>query len=190
MIINCRVRYRTRILPLFIALGFTGLGGTASAANPQSCIGQLSPEEIQACLMPPPRMKALVVPQKGVTVEGDQQKPGPSEVSLLVNFEFDSAELTNDGRISIDALGKALLQPALRDHRYQIAGHTDSVGTDAYNQRLSEQRAMTVRDYLTKHFQLDSEKLAVVGFGKTKLYDPANPEAGINRRVQITRVGD
>lgn len=69
-----------------------------------------------------------------------------------------------------------------------IAGHTDAVGSDSYNQKLSEARAGTVRANLTAHFQLDAANFTAVGFGKTRLYDAADPNGAINRRVQVTKL--
>jgi outer membrane protein OmpA-like peptidoglycan-associated protein len=118
-------------------------------------------------------------------------EPAPAEetsVNLMVNFDFNSANLTNDGMISLDALGKALTNPVLREAKFRIAGHTDAVGSDAYNQKLSEARAAAVRSYLAAHYQLDAAKFEVVGYGKTQLYDPADPTAAVNRRVQVTRL--
>lgn len=158
------------------------------ADEPGRCSGSLGTEQILDCLRPPARTRELTFSSKGVVVEGPEAPQAVAAVNLIVNFEFDSARLTNDGIISLDALGKALSSPALRDMRFQIAGHTDAVGTEAYNQRLSEQRAEAVRDYLTGSHHLEPARLEVVGYGKGRPYDPSNPDAAINRRVQITRL--
>jgi outer membrane protein OmpA-like peptidoglycan-associated protein len=122
-------------------------------------------------------------------VEGEAAAPRENSVDLIVNFEFNSARLSNDGMISLDALGKALSDPTLRNEHYRIAGHTDSVGSDDYNQKLSESRALAVRSYLARIHQLDPANFEVVGFGKTQLYEPNDPTAAINRRVQVTKLG-
>jgi outer membrane protein OmpA-like peptidoglycan-associated protein len=121
-------------------------------------------------------------------VQGEQPAPREAGVDLTVNFEFNSARLSNDGMISLDALGKALSDPVLRDERFQIAGHTDAVGSDSYNQALSEARASAVRSYLAQYHRLDPNNFDVVGYGKTRLYDPNDPTAAINRRVQVTKL--
>ena len=90
--------------------------------------------------------------------------------------------------ISLDALGKALSDPSLVNERFRIAGHTDAVGSDDYNQKLSEARAESVRTYLAGHYRLDSGNFEVIGYGKTQLYDPGDPTAAINRRVQVTKL--
>jgi outer membrane protein OmpA-like peptidoglycan-associated protein len=135
------------------------------------------------CPKPPvqPRVRSL---KRGVTVEGAQEEQ-PLSISLYVNFEFNSAELTSDARITLDRLGGALSDPKLAEFSFMIAGHTDAVGGDEYNQQLSERRAAAVRDYLIGHFKIDGARLAAKGYGKSQLLDPSRPEDGVNRRVQI-----
>jgi outer membrane protein OmpA-like peptidoglycan-associated protein len=151
------------------------------------CAGALSAEQIHSCLTAPLITRGIR-PSRGIAVEGAPAPVQENAVDLTVNFEFNSARLTNDGMISLDALGKALSDPDLRSARFRIAGHTDSVGSDAYNQRLSEARAATVREYLARNHGLDSRSFDVIGFGKTQLYDPNDPTAAINRRVQVTKL--
>jgi outer membrane protein OmpA-like peptidoglycan-associated protein len=160
------------------------LPGPARAAD--RCAGALTAEQIRACLTAPPLTRGIRR-SRGITVEG-QQAPQENSVDLTVNFEFNSAKLSNDGMISLDALGKALSDPELRGEHFRIAGHTDAVGSDSYNQRLSEARAMTVRTYLEQNHRLDPNNFDVVGYGKSQLYDANDPTAAINRRVQVTKL--
>jgi outer membrane protein OmpA-like peptidoglycan-associated protein len=165
--------------------------GVAQAADP--CAGALTAEQIRNCLANPTAPRILtrgIKSGRGITVEGEQPPAQEVSVNLVVNFAFNSAELTNDGMISLDALGKALSDSALKDGRFRIAGHTDAVGSDSYNQRLSEDRAASVRTYLAQYYHLDPNKFEVVGYGKTQLYDPDDPTAAINRRVQVIKLGN
>src|SRR6266516_1067100 len=60
--------------------------------------------------------------------------------------------------------------PPVKQHpevRATVEGHTDSVGSEAYNQRLSERRANAVRDYLVAH-GIDASRITTRGYGKTK----------------------
>jgi outer membrane protein OmpA-like peptidoglycan-associated protein len=155
----------------------------AQAEGP--CVGSLSAEQIKGCLSAPMKFRGI---KRGIVVQGEQSAPREAVVDLTVNFEFNSARLSNDGMISMDALGKALSDPVLRDERFQIAGHTDAVGSDSYNQALSEARALAVRSYLAQYHRLDPNNFDVVGYGKTRLYDPNDPTAAINRRVQVTKL--
>jgi outer membrane protein OmpA-like peptidoglycan-associated protein len=176
------MRYR-----LMAAMLTALLPGTAQAAG--SCAGALTAEQIRNCLATPtPQLTRGIRLGRGITVEGAQPQAQESSVNLIVNFEFNSAQLSNDGMISLDALGKALSDPTLRNERFRIAGHTDAVGSDTYNQKLSEARAIAVRSYLGQHHRLDPSNFDVVGYGKTQLYDPNDPAAAINRRVQVTKL--
>jgi OmpA-OmpF porin, OOP family len=70
---------------------------------------------------------------------------------------------------------------------FVIAGHTDSVGTDEYNQLLSERRAAAVRDYLISN-GINADRLTTVGFGEGKPVDTNKTAAGRknNRRTEVT----
>ena len=73
------------------------------------------------------------------------------------------------------------------DLRVEVAGHTDSVGTAAYNQGLSERRAKAVYDYLTSN-GIDSSRLAgPVGYGLTRPIDTNETKEGRarNRRTEL-----
>ncbi len=70
----------------------------------------------------------------------------------------------------------------------EVDGHTDSKGTDAYNQALSERRAKGVYDYLLSHGVSASQITGEKGFGKTMPVCPANDTADCrqrNRRVEL-----
>lgn len=73
-------------------------------------------------------------------------KPIMLEADAL--FGFDSAELTEDGKLRLKAVLGSLTATDLQDEKIQITGHTDNLGEDSYNIKLSQQRATTVRDYL------------------------------------------
>lgn len=128
-----------------------------------------------------PRMRSL---KRGVTVEGAQDEQ-PLSIDLYVNFDFNSANLTSDARITLDRLGAALSDPKLAGYSFVIAGHTDAVGGEEFNQKLSERRAAAVRDYLIADFKIDGARLSARGYGKSRMLDPSRPEDGVNRRVQI-----
>lgn len=123
---------------------------------------------------------------RGIDIEGEL----PAEldlpkISLTINFEFDSARLTNDGMLTVRALGEALADTRLKGMVFQIAGHTDDVGTVEYNQGLSERRAQAVVNHLVNFYSIAPERLKPVGYGKTRLAVPGDPKAAANRRVEI-----
>ncbi len=67
-----------------------------------------------------------------------------------------------------------------------VEGHTDSVGSDAYNQTLSERRANAVRDVLVNQYGVGGERVNAVGYGETRpVADNASAEGrAVNRRVE------
>jgi len=111
-------------------------------------------------------------------------------IDLTVYFRYDSARVTRRARRQLDNLGEALISPKLRPYRYLIAGHTDSVGSDGYNMRLSTRRALSVREYLVDKFGIRPERLIVTGWGERRLKDPDHPRSGINRRVEVALIAD
>ena len=106
-------------------------------------------------------------------------------IDFEVYFPFDSAELTPTARQELQALVQALASVELRPYRYLVAGHTDAIGKPSYNLRLSMRRAAAVRKFLIEAFPIMPDRLASVGFGQEKLKLPSQPQAGINRRVEV-----
>lgn len=105
---------------------------------------------------------------------------------FTINFRFDSFQLTRDARDTLDLLGEALNSAQLRDDRFIVAGHTDTVGKDDYNQWLSERRAYEVTAYLVSAWNIAPDRLQPVGFGETELKDARKGANRINRRVEFT----
>jgi outer membrane protein OmpA-like peptidoglycan-associated protein len=135
-------------------------------------------------------MRGLGTCERGITVEGGaiDCAEATQSVSLQVEFDFNSAGLTNDARITLENLGRALDDAALRDFRFRVAGNTDAVGSDAYNQDLSERRARAVVAFLHEHYRIGGERLTPIGYGKRHLLDLQDPRAAINRRVEVTNL--
>ena len=96
------------------------------------------------------------------------------------------ATLKPAGKEKIDA---ELVAP-MKEHpnlRALVEGHTDSIGSDAYNQRLSERRANAVRDYMVSR-GIDAQRITTKGWGKSKPIASNKTKEGRarNRRVEIT----
>ncbi|MCX8100824.1 MAG: OmpA family protein [Geminicoccaceae bacterium] len=112
--------------------------------------------------------------------------PGSGVVpDLKILFPFNSAELSAEARAQLDALGRALAAPELRPFRFRIAGHTDAVGSEAYNEGLSARRARAVVDYLEARHGIARARLAALGLGERELADPSDPASAANRRVEV-----
>lgn len=110
------------------------------------------------------------------------------KIDLEINFDYNSANISAKSLPSVQALGRALANPDLKGSTFIVAGHTDAAGGDAYNQDLSERRADSIKHFLVEKFAIAGADLVTVGYGKTKLKDPANPLSEVNRRVQVVNM--
>ncbi|MCR6687302.1 OmpA family protein [Pseudoxanthomonas sp.] len=106
--------------------------------------------------------------------------PVPVSIDLKgVNFDFDKSTLRPDA-VAILAEATEILK-RYPDLRVEVAGHTDSKGTDAYNQSLSERRATAVYDYLTSNGVAASRLVGPTGYGESRPIAPnANPDGSDN----------
>ena len=102
-----------------------------------------------------------------------------------LKFEFDKAELRPEDRELLSRVA-GILMTADQTMSISVNGHTDDVGTDAYNQKLSERRAEAVRDYLLKA-GLPGDALSVIGHGKSAPLARGTSDAARakNRRVEL-----
>jgi outer membrane protein OmpA-like peptidoglycan-associated protein len=110
------------------------------------------------------------------------------KIDLNIQFDFNSANITAASMPSVQALGKALADANLKGSTFVVAGHTDAIGGEAYNQDLSERRADTIKRYLTDKFGIAGTDLVTVGYGKTRPKDPDAPMDPINRRVEVVNM--
>jgi outer membrane protein OmpA-like peptidoglycan-associated protein len=101
-----------------------------------------------------------------------------------LKFEFDKAELRPEDRELLSRVAGILLSS--QDYTVSVNGHTDDVGSDAYNQKLSERRAQAVRDYLVQA-GVPADVLSVTGHGKSLPLLRASSDAARakNRRVEL-----
>ena len=102
----------------------------------------------------------------------------------MVNFAFDSSDLSATAKANLDKLAEVLKNNP--DTNINIYGHTDSKGTDTYNQSLSERRAVAVRNYLASSGVQTSRMLAM-GMGEKEPTATNDTDAGRaqNRRVEF-----
>jgi len=106
-------------------------------------------------------------------------------IDLEITFDYNSADISQKSMPSVQALGRALTSPDLKGSTFIVAGHTDAAGGESYNQELSERRADSIKRYLVDKFGIVGADLVTVGYGKSKLKDPSQPLAEVNRRVQV-----
>jgi outer membrane protein OmpA-like peptidoglycan-associated protein len=102
-----------------------------------------------------------------------------------VLFDINSATLKPGAYQEINRVAQVLVQ--YPQTNIQIAGHTDSSGSEAYNQELSERRAMSVKNALTNQ-GVDPARMRTLGFGEGMPVADNSTEAGrqLNRRVVVT----
>jgi OOP family OmpA-OmpF porin len=114
-----------------------------------------------------------------------------------VLFAFDKADLKPEGKAAIDSQVVGKLAQVQKLEVVLVTGHTDRLGTDAYNQKLSERRADAVRDYLVSK-GVDKAKIETIGMGEKQPVvqcDQKNRKALIdclqpNRRVDVQVKGE
>jgi len=100
-------------------------------------------------------------------------------------FDVDSAQLKPGSYDEISRVAQVLVQ--YPQTNIQIAGYTDSTGSEAYNQQLSERRAQVVKNALAGQ-GVNPARMTVIGYGESKPVAGNDTEAGrqMNRRVEIT----
>lgn len=108
------------------------------------------------------------------------------DFDATVLFAFDSAELRMEAERELNEAVE-VLSPRDDVILIEVAGHTDSIGTEEYNQDLSERRAQAVADYLTAR-GIERDRLQVVGYGESRPRVPNDsPEnRQLNRRVVLS----
>ena len=122
-----------------------------------------------------------------VPVPEPEPEPEPSYVTYyVVFFDFDSAELSNAGKTTLDEAAVTALE--MRPYKIVIRGHTDRAGPESYNLGLSEARALSVAHYLIDRgagrFVIDVEGFGEIGEPIAKTSD--NVRDGRNRRTEVS----
>ncbi len=177
---------RTSTLPVVAALALTAAAQDAPKVVPKEEIVNTLTQPVTA----PEQTRSLTrsFERKLVAV------PRPQISTRAILFKFGTAE--PEGAQSyeqIRQLGEALRDPRLKDAQLEVQGHTDNVGSDDYNQKLSEQRAAKIVELLTTLYQIPPGNLKATGKGKL---EPAagtrdsqtDEQRALNRRVVVQRV--
>jgi len=155
----------------------------AAAAWIQGCA--LFGYECPECCQRPSLAQAQAIQPPPTKVAPAVSDPCAGVIRLRgVNFDFDRAEILPASRPILDQAASRLLQCG--KERLQVEGHTDSIGSDTYNQSLSERRARTVRDYLVSK-GVSAGRISAVGFGESKPIATNDTPEGrfLNRRVEV-----
>lgn len=145
-----------------------------------------APVEPAPVAPPPPPPPAPVERCPDGSVMGPDGCPVPLTIDLRgVNFDFDRSTLRPDAITSLNETIEILRN--YPDLRVEVAGHTDSVGAEQYNQGLSERRAQAVYDYLTENGISSNRLVGPVGYGENRPIDTNDTAEGRarNRRTEL-----
>ena len=136
---------------------------------------------------PPPAPKPAPKPEAKPEAK-PAPKPAPKvERTIILDdvlFDFDKSNIKREAAAILDRLVAFMNQN--KDKKANLSGHTDSVGSDAYNQALSERRVGSVKDYVVKK-GVGGDRVSGQGFGESKpIADNKTAEGrSKNRRVEI-----
>jgi outer membrane protein OmpA-like peptidoglycan-associated protein len=167
-----------------------GAGADSSRRGRGAVIGSLSSALICGALAyfltEEPRAVAAPAPPPPSRPAAPPPAPRAERTIILDNvlFDFDKTAIKPDGAKVLDRLIAFLKENP--DRKVELEGHTDSVGSDQYNQGLSERRAASVRDYVVKG-GVNKGRISTRGFGESKpIADNKTADGRAkNRRVEI-----
>ena len=200
-------RYQLSIVTISAALSMTA--GLAVAGN------TVSADQILGALKPKPATRGLSAGQQQVDTAAQAKETGfvnalrnrktrslslgerqeiaelaatKPKIDLEIQFDYNSADISKGSTSAVQELGKALSSPDLKGSTFVVAGHTDAIGAEPYNQELSERRADTIKKYLTEKYGIAGSDLVTVGYGESKPKDANVPMDPANRRVQVVNM--
>ena len=137
-----------------------------------------------------PQSAAVVLEENKPNIKDfELVKKGMSITLRGIYFDFNKAIIKLQSRPALEDAAKIMQDnPTIR---VEIQGHTDNIGSDAYNQKLSERRAQSVVTYLVQNFGIDISRLTAKGYGESKpIASNDNAEGrALNRRVQFFIIG-
>jgi OOP family OmpA-OmpF porin len=110
----------------------------------------------------------------------------PVSFALHVKFDFDKDTIRPDAQDNLDEVGSFLATHT--QITVTLEGHTCTMGSDKYNQNLSQRRAESVKRYMSQKFSIDPARLTAVGYGESRPIASNDTEEGRrqNRRVMAT----
>lgn len=118
------------------------------------------------------------------TVDVAELVPGDAVVLQNIQFEYNSSALTEDSQAGIQMLTEFLRRNL--ELKVELAGHTDNVGSESYNRKLSSERADSVRNALIAN-GIDADRLSAKGYGASRPLAPNDTEEhrALNRRTEM-----
>jgi OOP family OmpA-OmpF porin len=195
---------RLKTLAALVTLGVFTLATSVFAQEVKSLPGKPSRDQILEALSPNAATPNPSFRTRGLSMGNpDAAKSAPAAaqpaaqvaadapsqaraLDLDIKFEFNSDQLTSDGKDVLDQLGLALKSDALAGTKsIVLEGHADAKGSAAYNRVLSLKRAQTAKNFIASKHGIPEAKLKAVGKGSSEPIDPNNPEDAVNRRVRV-----
>jgi OOP family OmpA-OmpF porin len=143
-----------------------GLCWRTGSWTPAMAIAECDPDFVKTADVPAPKL-AEATPESVPTPSPEPQRLAPQKVSFSADalFAFDKAVLKPEGKAELDNFAQNL--SGVSYESIHITGNTDRFGSNKYNQKLSEQRANAVRDYLVSK-DVAANRMVVEGLGETQ----------------------
>ena len=171
-----------KILLLTMLLSAAALAQTAepalSAGEVMTLLGKGSDDGLAYTAT---ELAAILQPSASATTRGlkageGTAVPGTTGSGVLpdlqIHFATNSAKVSPKAQQQLEVLAQAIQFPALRNLRFEIAGHTDATGSAQANQLLSQRRAAAAVDLLTQVYAITPDRLQAVGYGEAHLAVP------------------
>lgn len=159
---------------LLLGLSYSTQG--RKAPKPVIQYVQSKPDTVKVYIQPKPCECKPIVIKDTLVLEG-------------VNFEFDSDRLLDDSKEILDRVANELNKAQWSNVRFEVAGHTSRVGSDAWNLDLSNRRSSAVKDYLIGR-GVSANRMVANGYGESQLLvqESENGDNPRNRRVELRKV--
>jgi len=165
--------------------------GIAPSEAPLVAAEEVTRDAIERQLAAAPR----IAPGRRFTIRELRSRPELREFMPAVDvnsihFGFNEYWIREEEIDKLERIGLALerIIASNPDEIFLVEGHTDAVGSEEYNQRLSEKRAEAVKRALTEYFNIPPENLVTIGYGERFLKIPVADAEPENRRVVIRRI--
>lgn len=108
---------------------------------------------------------------------------------VQIQFNLDSDIIRPESWVTVGRIADALQHPLVLGDRFLIVGNTDARGSREYNLELSRKRARSVAFMLVNVFGVQPNRMVTMGLGEEALFDTTDPDAAVNRRVELYNIG-
>lgn len=160
----------------------------ALPAKPAACADSDGDGICDTADLCPETSRGTVVDAKGCPADKKAGKGDPNQKFEDVHFAFDRYDLTDYGKVLLDSAAGVItdLSRNYPQLKVDVSGHTDSIGTDGYNQGLSERRANVVKQYLERK-GIDAGRISTQAYGESrpKATNETDEGRALNRRTEV-----